>query len=139
MSAGEIAGLVAAVAFVVLVALLALPLLRLTSTLESTRRSIERLTDEAVPTLRGTATTVDNVNATLVHADGVAANVATMSHNVSALTALAASVLGGPAVKVSAFSYGVRRAIAHRRALDLPAGAPGRAASGRDRRRRAAS
>lgn len=118
MSVGEIAGLVAAVAFVVLVGLLALPLLRLTSTLDAARRSIERLTDETVPTLRGTATTVDNVNATLVKADGITANVQDVSSNVSALTGLATSLVGGPAIKVSAFSYGVRRALAHRRELD---------------------
>lgn len=115
MSAGEIAGLIAALAFVVLVGLLALPLLRLTRTLEEARRSIERLTDEALPTLRGTATTVDSVNASLARAEGVTSNVVDISANASALTGLLTSVIGGPAVKVSAFSYGVRRALASRR------------------------
>lgn len=115
MSAGEVAGLIAALAFVVLVGLLALPIVRLTRTFEEARRSIERLTDETVPTLRGTATTVDTVNATLLRADSVAANVADISANASALTGLVTSLVGGPVVKVSAFSYGVRRAVAQRR------------------------
>lgn len=115
MSVGEIAGLVAAAAFVVLVALLALPLIRLTAAIEATRRSIERLTEESIPTLRGTAASVESVNASLGQAEGITTDVHDMASNVSGITALVTTAVAGPLIKVSSFSYGVRRALAHRR------------------------
>lgn len=127
MSAGEFAGLLAAAAFVVLVALLALPIIRLTSTIEAARRSIERLTDETVPTLRNTATTVESVNASLAQVEGVSTDVRSMSANIGGLTGVITTTLGGPLIKLNAFSYGVRRALAHRRVEDSPAQARAKA------------
>lgn len=120
MSVGEIAGLIAAAAFVVLVALLALPLVRLTGAIEEARRSIERLTEETIPTLRGTATTVESVNTSLGQAEGITSDARDMSANINGLTALVTTTVAGPLVKASAFSYGVRRALAHRRVPESP-------------------
>ena len=36
-----------------------------------------------------------------------------MTTNVSALTSVVSSTLGGPLIKVAAFSYGVRKAVGH--------------------------
>ena len=46
--------------------------------------------------------------------DAITSNVQAATTNVSALTALLAATLGGPVVKVAAFSYGVRSALADR-------------------------
>ena len=54
--------------------------------------------------------TVTHVNDELVRVDAITANVQSITGNVSALTSLFAATLGGPVVKVAAFSYGVRRA-----------------------------
>jgi len=58
MSLGNVAGLIAAIAFVVLVALLAVPLLKLGKVLDEARRMVSTVTDETVPLLNEGTTTV---------------------------------------------------------------------------------
>ena len=116
MSVGGIAGLIAAVAFVLLVGALAIPLIKLGQVLDETRRAVKGLSDEAVPLLTEVTSTVSSTNHQLVKVDTITDNVAQVSTNVSALTALFAATLGSPVVKVAAFSYGVRQAVAGRAA-----------------------
>ena len=112
MSGGDIAGLIAAVAFVALVALTAVPLLKLGRTFDAATRSVKELTDHTVPVLDETATLVATSNAQLDKVDQVTTAAADVSRNVSALTALFSATVGGPMIKVAAFSHGVRRAFA---------------------------
>ena len=53
MSVGDIAGLIAAIAFVLLVGLLAIPLLKLGKVLDEARRLVRNVTDETVPLING--------------------------------------------------------------------------------------
>jgi uncharacterized protein YoxC len=115
MSAGDIAGLIAAIAFVLLVGLLAVPLLKLGRVLDETRTTIRGLSDESVPLLQEVTTTVTHTNDQLVKVDTITTNAAQVATNVSALTALFAATLGSPVVKVAAFTYGVRQAMSGRR------------------------
>ncbi len=119
MSVGDIAGLIAAIAFVVLVALLAIPLLKLGKVLDEARRLVGSVTDETVPLISGVTQTVDHTNHQLERVDAITANVQQVSTNVSALTSLFAATLGSPVVKVAAFSYGVRRALGERKQADV--------------------
>jgi hypothetical protein len=89
MSVGDVAGLIAAIAFVLLVGFLALPLVKLGRVLDEARVSVKSLTDHTVPVLDEAA---------------------------SALTSLFAATVGSPMIKVAAFSYGVRRALSGLRA-----------------------
>jgi uncharacterized protein YoxC len=114
MSAGEIAGLIAAVAFVLLVGVLAIPLVKLGGVLDETRSMIKGVSDETVPLLNEVTTTVSTTNAQLVKVDAITSNVVQVTTNVSALTAIFAATLGSPVIKVAAFSYGVRSALAGR-------------------------
>ena len=114
MSVGDVAGLIAAVAFVLLVGALAVPLVKLGGVLDETRTMIKGVSDETVPLLSEVTTTVTTANAQLVRVDAITSNVQSATTNVSALTALLAATLGGPVVKVAAFSYGVRSALADR-------------------------
>jgi uncharacterized protein YoxC len=114
MSAGEIAGLIAAVAFVLLVGVLAVPLIKLGGVLDETRSMIKGVSDETVPLLNEVTTTVTTTNAQLVKVDAITSNVVQVTTNVSALTAVFAATLGSPVIKVAAFSYGVRSALAGR-------------------------
>ena len=114
MSAGEIAGLIAAGSFLLLVLFTAYPLIKMGKLLDETRLSVRELSDGAVPLLTEVTTTVTSTNHQLEKVDGITDNVAQVSTNVSALTALFAATLGSPVIKVAAFSYGVRRAIAAR-------------------------
>ena len=75
---------------------------------------IKGVSEETVPLLSEVTTTVTTTNAQLVRVDAITSNVQAATTNVSALTALFAATLGGPVVKVAAFTYGVRSALADR-------------------------
>lgn len=111
MSVGDVAGLIAAIAFVLLVGVLAVPLLKLGRVLDATRDSVKELTDHTLPVLDETAVAVASTNAQLEKVDTVTTAAAQVSENVSALTALFAATVGAPMIRVAAFSYGVRRAL----------------------------
>ncbi len=118
MSVGEIAGLIAAIAFAVLVLAIAVPLIKLGSLLGSVQTEV--LIKQIVPLLGRTQTTVEHVNSNLEHAETLTTNAADISTNARALTTAFSATLGAPLVKVAAFSYGVRRAagIKDREALE---------------------
>ncbi|MGV8968031.1 MAG: DUF948 domain-containing protein [Cellulomonas sp.] len=110
MSVGDIAGLIAAIAFVLLVGVIAVPLVKLGRVLDEARVSVKELTDHSVPILDETAATVASTNVQLTRVDTITTAAVSVSENVSALTSLFAATVGGPMVKVAAFSYAVRRA-----------------------------
>jgi len=113
VSGGEIAGFIAAGAFLVLVVFAAIPLLKLGKMIDSGTRRVEqsaKIIDEAVDRLAQVGNTVELANANLAHVEKVASNVEAISANVSGLAAIFSATLGGPLVKVASFSYGVRRA-----------------------------
>ena len=110
MSVGDIAGLIAAIAFVLLVGVIAVPLVKLGRVLDEARLSVKELTDHSVPILDETAATVASTNVQLTRVDTITTAAVSVSENVSALTSLFAATVGGPMVKVAAFSYAVRRA-----------------------------
>ena len=115
MSVGEIAGLIAACALVLLVILVAFPLLKLGRTLDETTLTIRQDREQTQPILAQATTTVAQVNANLERVDGIAENAQNVSTNVAALTSVVAATLGSPLIKVAAFSYGVRSAAKKRR------------------------
>lgn len=111
MTAGEIAGLMAAGALLLLVGVLAYPILKLGRVFEETRLLVRGVTDQSLPLLGEVTTTVSTTNAQLARVDTITARAETVSDNVAGLSSLFAATLGGPLVKFAAFSYGVRRAI----------------------------
>jgi uncharacterized protein YoxC len=116
MSVGDVAGLIAAIAFVVLVALLAVPIVKLGRVLDETRVAVKGVSDSTVPLIGEVTTTVGQANEQMEKIDTITTNAAQVTTNVSALTALFAATLGSPIVRVAAFTYGVRQAVAGRRA-----------------------
>ena len=115
MSGGEIAAVVAAGAFALLVLLLAVPILKLGRTLDEATLAIRKTHEGVQPLLAGAGTTVDHVNKELERVDGITQSAQAVTSNAAALSSLFATTLGGPVVKVAAFSYGVRRATQSRR------------------------
>ena len=107
---GQIAGLIAAVAFVALVGFLAVPLVKLGRVFDTTTQSIKDITEHSVPILDESAVAVASANSQLVKVDTITTAASEVSQNVSALTGLYAATFGAPLVKVAAFSYGVRQA-----------------------------
>lgn len=119
LTGGQVAGLIVAVAFVVLVAFLGLVLIKLGKVLEETQKLVAGITDQTIPLLGEVTTSVTHVNTELVRVDAITANVQSISGNVSALTSLFAATLGSPVIKVAAFSYGVRSAATKRSEKDI--------------------
>src|SRR5688500_10526004 len=115
VSAGEWAGLIAAIALVLRVGRLAVPLLKLGRTLDGTTTPIRQARERAMPTLGQASTTVAHVNSNLERGDDITGNAANVSSNVAALTSVVAATIGSPLIKVAAFSYGVRTATKKRR------------------------
>ena len=115
LTGGQVAGLIVAVFFAILVLVLCVVLVKLGRVVEETQKLVAGITDQTVPLLGQVTTSVTHVNQELVRVDAITANVQSISGNVSALTSLFAATLGSPIIKVAAFSYGVRRAASARR------------------------
>src|ERR1700734_548289 len=111
LSGGEVAGLIVAVFWGVLVCFLAYVLVKLGRVIGETAKLINGVADQTVPLLGEVTTSVVQVNAELARVDTIAANVEEISGNARALTSLFSATLGSPIIKVAAFSYGVRRAM----------------------------
>ena len=119
MSGGAIAALIAAIAFVLLVVLLAVPLLKLGRTLDEATLAIRKTHEGAGPLLTDAKGTLAQVNAQLDQIEGIAKNVNSMTTNTAALTSIVSSTLGSPLIKVAAFSYGVRKTMGVRRDAEV--------------------
>lgn len=129
MSVGEIAALIAAGAFVMLVLVLAVPILRLRRTIDAATNAINDLNDRTAPLLVNASTTIENVNTALtqVHTsldgvnhqlerlDTITAHAQQVTANVANLATVVSAAAASPLVKVAAFGYGVRKATAARR------------------------
>jgi uncharacterized protein YoxC len=111
VSAGEVAGLVVAIAWAVLVLFLAYVLVALGGALRELTRVVGEVGDSTVPVLHEVTTTVATANLALDRVETITTNVSTITKNASALSSIAAVSFGGPLVKVASFSYGVRRAL----------------------------
>ncbi|MDT4944093.1 MAG: hypothetical protein QOH14_826 [Pseudonocardiales bacterium] len=118
MSGGAIAALIAAGAFVLLVLLLAIPLLKLGRTLDEATLAIRKTHEGAAPLFVDAQTTITQMNSQLDQVEGIARNVNSMTTNVAAMTSLVSSTLGSPIIKAAAFTYGVRKTVSDRRDAD---------------------
>jgi hypothetical protein len=72
-----------------------------------------------MPLLGEVTTSVEHVNDQLVRVDTITGNVESITTNAKALTGVFAATLGGPMVKVAAFTYGVRRAAGKKQEADV--------------------
>ncbi|CAL9589866.1 DUF948 domain-containing protein [Streptomyces sp. enrichment culture] len=121
MSGGEVAGILVAVFWAILVSFLAVALARLAQTLRATTKLVADVTDQAVPLLADASAAVRSAQTQIERVDAIASDVQEVTSNASALSTTVASTFGGPLVKVAAFGYGVRRAIGGRKEEDAPA------------------
>lgn len=110
MTGGAIAGLIAAGVFAILVALLAMPIIKLGKVFDEIRETVRQINAGTGPLIDEVTRTVTTTNSQLAKVDGITDNVSDASANVSALSSLVASTVGQPLIKVASFSYGVRKA-----------------------------
>jgi uncharacterized protein YoxC len=129
---GEVAALIAAGAFVMLVLILAVPILRLRHTVDAATRAINEVTDRTSPllgdvdaTIKGVNealgqvhTTLDGVNLQLERLDSITGHAQTVTANVANLSTVVTSAASSPLVRAASLTYGVRKALANRRKAD---------------------
>lgn len=108
MSGGDIAGLIAAGVFLILVALLAVPILKLGKVFDRLGQAVSDVTESTTPVLEEVSTTVATSNQQLERLDAITSNVQDATANLTAVSSLTASVLGKPLIKIASFSAGVR-------------------------------
>ena len=132
MSGGEIAALIAAGAFLALVVVIAVPVLRLRHTVDAATRAVNDINDRTGPILTNVNSTVENVNTALgqVHTtldgvnlqlariDTITGHASQVTANVANLATVVTSAAANPLTRVAAFAYGVRKASARRHAAD---------------------
>ena len=120
MTGGDIAGLIAAGVFAVLVGLLAIPLVKLGRVLDETSATIKDVRSNVTPLLEEATTTITETNKQIARLDSITSSVEETTGNVSALVALFAATVGGPLIKVAGFSAGIRAALLGLRAPRTP-------------------
>ena len=132
MHPGEVAALIAAGAFVMLVLILAVPILRLRHTVDAATRAINEVTERTSPllgdvdlTIKGVNealgqvhTTLDGVNLQLERLDSITGHAQTVTANVANLSTVVTSAASSPLVRAASLTYGVRKALANRRKAD---------------------
>ena len=101
MGVGEIAGLIAAIAFAILAGFMIYPLIRLGKLFDQLAETVKETGDHAIPALDESVTTVEDVNK-------ISAAASTTANNVSALTDLYGSFLGKPVIKVASAAYALK-------------------------------
>ena len=111
MDVGQIAGLIAAIAFAILAGFLIYPLIRLGKLFDQLAQTIKQTGEHVVPTLDESTSTVTQLNQTLTDVNRISAAASTTAGNVGALTDLYGSMLGKPVIKVAAFFYALRKTI----------------------------
>ncbi len=111
VSVGDIAGVIAALAFAYLVVRTGGLIGKAGKVLDETSIGVRGMSEQTVPLLSQVTDTVSSTNEQIVRLDTITANVSSMSTNLNALTSLFAATMGSPVVKVAAFTYGVRSAM----------------------------
>ncbi|HEY9293970.1 MAG TPA: DUF948 domain-containing protein [Microlunatus sp.] len=118
MSIGEIAGLIAAIAFAILVILFAVPLLKLGRVLEEVRLAVRDIGHESVPiltemqgTVRATNDELGKLSVVTEDLAKVSQHATVVSENAANMATLFSATVGGPMVKTAAFTYGIRKAL----------------------------
>ncbi|GAA4530997.1 MULTISPECIES: DUF948 domain-containing protein [Nonomuraea] len=115
LTAGEVAGLIAATGWVVLVCVLTMALLKLARLLTETTKAVSELNARLTPLLDDMSLTVNETNRQLVAVESIARDVKQVTGHAARLSAVTQTVFTGPLIKVSSLSYGVRRAIEARK------------------------
>jgi predicted PurR-regulated permease PerM len=133
MNAGQLAALIAAVFFALLACAGVYVLIRLARLTSAVTGMVTQYRDRADQLIEQAQAAVDRTNEQLIRTDAITAsmdqvtsNMAELSGHVSALAGLARGVstaVSAPLTGLSAFAFGVRRAVLVRRSLEAAAAA----------------
>ena len=111
MSGGEIAAIIAASGFVLLVLFIAVPLVKFGRVLDETSDSIRDLSRDVSPLITELTVTVTETNKQLAKVDQITDSVSEVATNVSSLVAVFSSTVGSPLVRMAGFTQGLKSAL----------------------------
>jgi len=111
VSWGAIAGLVAAVAWAVLVLALFVVMLNLFRLLEATKMLVDGIRQETVPLLGEVTNTVTAVNKDLDRLDGMVESAGNIVKSAERLSSVVEQAVSSPLIKLAAFGAGASRAV----------------------------
>jgi uncharacterized protein YoxC len=111
LTAGEVAGLIAAMFWAILVCFLAMVLVKVARLLNETTKMVSELSERVLPLLDDVSVTVAETNRQLVAVEAIATDVKQVSGHLAKVSGVASTLFTGPLIKISALGYGVRRAI----------------------------
>src|ERR1700755_3537986 len=101
VSLGQVAALIAAIAFLLLCGALAVPILRLRHTVDAATQTLNDINDRTGPILGQAHTTLDGVNRHLARLDTITGHVSQVSANVANLTTVVTSAAANPLAKAA--------------------------------------
>ena len=111
MDVGDIAGLIAAIAFAILAGFLIYPLIRLGRLFDQIAETVRESGDHAIPALDEGVTTVRQINRSLEDVNRISAAASSTANSVGALADLYGSFLGKPIIKAASALYAVRQTL----------------------------
>jgi uncharacterized protein YoxC len=132
ISGGELAALIFAGAFLMLVVFLGVPILKLRHTIDEATKTLRQVNERTGPMLDNVnlsvdnvntalgqmQTTLDGVNVQLARVDIMTQHVTAATANVSNLVTVVTAAAANPLVKAAAVGYGLRRATGARKRAD---------------------
>ena len=115
MSGSEIASLVAAGAFVLLVLFLAVPILKLGKLLDKSSESVSLMTEELTPLIAELTVTLEESNRQLKKVDSITNDISQVTTNLSSLVAVFTSAMGAPLSKLAGLGGVLRNFLGKKR------------------------
>jgi uncharacterized protein YoxC len=109
MSGSEIASLIFAGGFVLLVLFLAVPILKLGRLIDRSTDSISQVGEELAPLVREATITLEETNRQLKKFDSITDDVSQVTTNISSLVSVFTSSMGGSLAKLAGLSGIVRK------------------------------
>ena len=107
MSGGDIAAIIAASAFALLVVVLVPSLIKLSKLVDDTRATVQDINDNLGPLLSELTDTVAVVNDQVTKIDKITSNVKNVTGNIDNMVDVFATALGSPLFKVAGISRGI--------------------------------
>ncbi|MCG5218828.1 DUF948 domain-containing protein [Streptosporangium sp. KLBMP 9127] len=114
LTAGEVAGLIVAMFWAILVCFLVVVLVKVVRLLNETTKMVSELSERVLPLLDDVTVTVTETNRRLVAVEAIATDVKQVSGHLAVVSGVTSTLFTGPLIKISALGHGVRRALAAR-------------------------
>lgn len=114
LTAGEVAGLIVAMGWAILVCFLAVVLVKLARLLTETTKMVAELGERVVPLLEDVTVAVGETNRQLVAVEAIARDVKQVSGHAAKISDVTQTLVTGPLIKLAALGHGVRQALSAR-------------------------